>query len=118
MEATYAKSLARAGTSYCLRILHNVTLNVGRLKILYIMLEEQFTPVSRPRHVDGFLSELPGIFDESCWYPMYNSEMLAGAAANMSKSIGNNARFVPGYLTDKLFTLAEITAVKLEVALE
>ena len=82
------------------------------------MLEEQFTPISSPRKVDGFLSEMPGIFDESNWFAMYNSEMIAGASSNISKVIGNNARLVPGYLTDKLFSLAESTAIKLEGALE
>lgn len=120
MEATYAKNLAKTGKPDGFLLYYKILRCglTGRLKVLYLMLEEQFTPVSSPRKVDGILSELPGIFDESCWYPMYDEEMLPGAAANIANSIGNNARFVPGYLTDKLFTLAESTAVKLEIALE
>jgi hypothetical protein len=72
-EAGYAR--ARAGNS--------------DLKLIYMMMNEQYHTGSRPRKVDGWLGFMIG---SDLWYPLWDENKIESAASSVAALIGNNAK--------------------------
>lgn len=81
----------------------------NELKVLYVMLDEQFTPYSRPTAVDGWLGYLIGA---GIWYPLWHINHIDTTAQSLSDRIGHHAKvfhdskpnnFVPPYPSSHLF---------------
>jgi len=74
----------RSEAKYC----QSMKKNHG-LKLLYVMMDDGYTTVSKGRTVDGWLGFMVG---GELWYPMWSADKVAGTAAELAKALGDNAR--------------------------
>jgi hypothetical protein len=60
----------------------------GRLKLLYVMMDAQYTTRSEPECVDGWLGIMLG---DALWYPLWNEASVASTAKTLASVLGTNA---------------------------
>jgi hypothetical protein len=70
-------------------------MNVGKLKVIYVMLQEEYTTVSEPESVDGYLSVMIG---DLTWAPLFGESYVSTAADYISNIVGECAKRVDGYM--------------------
>jgi hypothetical protein len=73
----------------------------GNLKLLYVMVQEDYTPVSLPNLVDGYLGKM---VESSLWYPMWNDDQVSLTAHSLAEIIGSRCKSFEGQ-TSSLSTL-------------
>jgi hypothetical protein len=61
------------------------------LKLVYVMMNQNFTTESRPVVVDGWLA---GMIGAELWYPLWNKNQLSASVSSVSAKIGNNAKLL------------------------
>jgi DNA-directed RNA polymerase subunit F len=76
IEASYASVLARR---------HQ------RLKILFVMMDDEYTTVSRPAYCDGWLASMIG---HSVWFPLFSEEMLSSTAVSLANNFSNTVHLI------------------------
>lgn len=54
------------------------------VKLLFVMMNEEYTTVSKPKHCDGWLGILVG---GNFWVPMWKQEMVSSAAKTLAASL-------------------------------
>jgi hypothetical protein len=59
------------------------------LKLVYVMMNENFTTETRPVVVDGWLG---GMIGAELWYPLWKKEQLHVAVSSVAAKLGNNAK--------------------------
>lgn len=73
MEANYANQLAKKGI----------------LRTAFVMMQSDYTTVSSPHSVDGWLGFMVG---DALWYPMWEMDMVPKAAADLSKIFSESGK--------------------------
>ena len=58
----------------------------GKLSIIYVMMDANYTTVSSPNYVDGWLGIMVG---DNLWYPMWDHEHVSTTAMEIAKRIGS-----------------------------
>lgn len=76
LEASYAHILARR---------HQ------RPKILYLMMDEQYTTISKPHYCDGWLGTMIGT---SVWYPLFDNELVTFTAASLIRHFSDSTHVI------------------------
>jgi hypothetical protein len=74
------------------------------LKLVYVMMNQNFTTESRPVVVDGWLA---GMIGAELWYPLWDRNQVNSTSSDIAAKIGNNAKRVmnvPFSLTSSIFT--------------
>ncbi len=61
----------------------------GKVKILFVMMQEEYTTVSKDEEVDGWLGIMIG---DQLWYAMWKEEMVGGAVGEVATILGAEAR--------------------------
>ena len=83
----------------------------NKLKIIYVMMQQDYTTVSDPDCCDGYLGVAIG---DALWYPMWNETQVASTVAAIQKVVGSNA--VRSNDVSTVPSLATATATKMIAA--
>jgi hypothetical protein len=62
-----------------------------QLKLIYVMMDEQYHTRSSPRQVDGWLGFMIGT---QTWYPLWNSNQVETTAKSLAKLFADNGKIV------------------------
>jgi hypothetical protein len=73
MEAKYANQLTKK----------------GKLKTIFLMVQNEYTTASTPEYCDGWLGIMIG---DSLWYPLWNENQIESTANEISKVVGYESR--------------------------
>ena len=61
----------------------------GKLQILYVMMQQDYTTVSEPHYCDGWLGIQIG---DSLWYPLWGEDMVSPTVDCLQTLIGNKCK--------------------------
>jgi hypothetical protein len=61
----------------------------GKVKPIFVMVQNEYTTVSTPEYVDGWLGIMIG---DSLWYPMWSESQIDSTAQEIAKVLGNEAK--------------------------
>jgi hypothetical protein len=64
----------------------------GGLKLIYVMMDENYHTKSSPRQVDGWLGFMVGT---ELWYPLWDGKFVDSTAKSISELIGDHAKAGP-----------------------
>ena len=67
----------------------------GKVKLIYLMMQQEYTTVSEPESVDGYLGVMVG---DSLWYPLWNESAVSEAVDALSGLLNENAKKIEGYV--------------------
>jgi hypothetical protein len=77
MEAKYANQMAKK----------------GKVKLLFVMMESDYTTVSTPDCCDGWLGIMLG---DALWYPLWDEGQVESATRQLADMIGSSSKIVSG----------------------
>jgi hypothetical protein len=75
--------------------------NVGKVKLIYLMMQETYTTESAPEAVDGYLGTM---VSEQPWRPLFSENYLQTAADFVAGMVGENAKHVEPDSTPTIFS--------------
>lgn len=80
---------------------------LGKVQIIYVMMQEEYTTVSEPESVDGYLAIMIG---DKLWCPLFTEDKLANVVEFISGKVGDRAKHIEGYTRG--ITYNELTIVQ------
>ena len=67
-------------------------------KIVYVMMDKNYTTVSKPKSIDGFLGVMIG---DSIWQGCFSENDIEPTAEFIAEQVGDNARHIEGYVRNR-----------------
>lgn len=76
----------------------------GKLELFFVMMQQEYTTVSSPDSVDGYLGIMVG---DNLWYPLWDGTFLSDTVDSITKLLGDHGKVVVGAdVSDEPFSLS------------